>query len=380
MTDQIVGVQASFHSLIYDDGTIYEPPQMMKSWNGYYYKPDDIRTDPEIRSGRSKTFGRRTGEDEAKEYLNKHILTHFKSRNWEVPSRVIGAVPQTFNSGMRRSTRYGASYMDFAFLLEPFGWAWYRVTVDSAVRHSLKVPALAAAFYAQSFQRVNVRDSVLVQEWTSDDVGDYDWQGFAEDPWGHVMGAWRKWDGSLLEGIGRLPLERIPAPPPPKGWIDEKEIETDTFRYERIGNADLFIPGQAQKILKASESVEAMLRTAEALTHLGFDMNVIYGSISKSAVHGMSGQGTDGSYQSFSDRAYGVVSVPSGLQIEVSEEGGHSHTLIINSDADVPVQVRCSYKDEESAWIRREKQKALEAMTDIESELAQYEITLGGNE
>ena len=339
--------------LTYADGTTFQAPVIMSSNNGWFYKPDEMRTEREIRRGLNRSFPRKSGSYDSEQYVEKALREHHILRNWEKP------VEDTNRKNSPRSGRYGDS-LTASFFDVTFGWVSMTMHIrkdrprkshnelDVGTSFSITGSALLGLLLdkqvenngdwsAQSSEEFRARVSEQVQ-------------AFMEDPFG-IIQAW-------------FPTHNLDKYLSPPDFSDEeyaRDADWDKHVHETIftdssNNGLFYRKGVIKEILQSQVHWEKVKLFFEALEFVGF-------TIKPSWSFG---------YGNYTDRTL------NGLTIKIPERGEqHQHTIDINA-SNPYVTIECGYMRDEERWLDRKKRESIEQMADLEDSLKtfEYEIEL----
>lgn len=380
-------------SILYSDGTRFALPQILRSQNGWVYKPDMLRTEYEIKRGKNKVFSRSNGTQEASEFLYNTLEEHFKERKWERPT-AIG------NPSTSMPSRSGIHYL-IAWQDPVFGWVACSIQVtpsaqryshgSAKITYSLDMHDLAEMliFKSVSHQRsLSSTDSYspetekaevpkAVQEWRA-------------DPWGVTL---EKLDDKVRNGVqtygptaysSQTQLDGIPTvksriadiiaePLSIQRVSFDKDdefsrydaqqsglgLDDNGFWAEADGNIQFFEKDVVKSIFKDSLKWEALFELIEALRFVGIEVSTM----------------EEWTYNETGRREKAVT----GIKFIIPKQGDtHRHEVLLAANNLNPrIEVDCGYHDDERLWVERKKRQAAEQMASLETELQTFEIDLG---
>ena len=343
-------IRSPVGTLVYTDGEIFAPPVILRSSNGWLYKPDEMRSDDDIRLGRNRSFPRRDAEYAAGNYVESVIVKHHEDRNYEKPVSSTG-------ENSRPNTPYGdelcASFYDKTF-------GWVDLTMEINESFAADNPRWEIVY--------EVKGSSLL-EWLSNKKvtmrhGGGGWstlkryetthihiQDFIDDPWGTVT--------SFLEipnFEGLLdPPDLSDLPYTKNHQWDDDDRDNGIFSASS-GNALFYKKGVIEEVFQSDTNWETVEKFFDALKFVGFSLKPTW---------------------SYGNRGYSDMKL-SGLVIEIPKrDETHGHTIYI--DATNPhVRIDCGYMRDENRWIDRKQREATKQMAELEDALQtfEYEIEL----
>jgi hypothetical protein len=354
-------------SLVYADGTTYTPPMILRSSNGWIYKPDDIRTKQEIASGRNRSFDRSNGESEASDYMVRVLREHHIGRSWEKPISATSSVS-------RPASVYGDS-LAVSWQDTTFGWVTVSLGIVKPGAGGYSAPkdkyALTYCIHGSVLlgwlvnREVNQGSGYYSEEVRvyvddmSNQVGE-----FIEDPYGVVTSALNAQNGTGSVVFGSNEHKGFDEFLSPPSFESEQFGKDDALDYDDVpqtfstssGNGLFYKKGIIEEVFKSEVHWDALNKLFGALEFIGFEISPQW---------------------TYGTRGYNDMSL-SGMTIEIPKQGEqHEHTVYI--DAHNPhVKIECGYMADETRWIDRKQREAREQMAELEDalETIEYEIEL----
>ncbi len=380
-------IRATFNSLGYANGDIFEPPIIGTSTNGWVYRPDLIRTPREIKRGLNKSFDRDTGHTDGRVWLQQHIDDHFAERDWERPISADNPVTTV-------DTDSGDSFT-IAWQDSVFGWVSIGCTVyqkgSDNYRHrynptadvdtiTLKVtmhPVLAYLVKRSSEKSAHQYGASTTAEWIIADVDASNMPRFVNewisDPWNVTIKQFTEkvdgWSSDHMFGatLGAR-LERYLPTAPSREAFNTADFQLDRDGYgedleandagiwsSSNANALYFRKGVIEKIMASDVNWKAITELIGALQFTGYELSIHRDHLP-----------TDWDKEFIS-----------GFSIKIPAQGNtHDHTIKVNA-ANPRVTVNCGFIRDEARWVDAEKRKAVDQMNALESDLRTFEIDLG---
>lgn len=261
--------------IVYDNGEQLEIPEILSSGAGWILRPDEARTDDEIRSGKNKSFGRSyEGREKAKAWLVDYLTTWQNDNGWPTPvshnrtnhSRTIGIgrggmsigfkdpvyLYHAIDCSARERSRYEDEYS--------VSYEWRTINLFAWTHHKEIIPATVEPFgefkVTSAKKTFKTKDQMLVEV-----------ESFAKDP----IKQFEK--HNHVSGI-EFPVRNSELPPFewPNGtfeWADDAETiqlwcnDNHTFYRDRNFAEKVFV-----------ESGDIIHKLSKALSHLGVDFRI----------------------------------------------------------------------------------------------------------
>lgn len=333
-------------SIILKDGTTITVPRIVTVDAGWVLRPDEARTQQEIKSGTNKSFGRGyDGRNEGKAWLRNHIQSLLEKANWApVASHdfLLPGDPNDHRDGLKIAIKDPAH-----------GWNTFKISVythryarETRVELSWTASGLMQWFVDREVKEPNPGREVTIRNrsWAFKDERDpgiYELvKTMADNPHKFIQEEFKTtlpWE---------FPPFKIPNQPDTKYVGDEQEffwsLERDVAFY-RNGNL-------AQEVFLASSHDFELLQTAFA--HLGIEFRV----------------GIRKNYDVNSDN-YGKERIES-LFIEVPAtpgdfHNGEGHTIQLNVTG---ANIICGYALDDKRWQERQARLATDWLVAFETE------------
>lgn len=337
----------------YKDGTTFTETIITESHNGWYYKPDAIRTEAEIRTGRNKAFSRRNGYNDGLTYLLDAAQAHHDGRDWEVP--VKNTAPAARPDTVRNNS------LSAAFQHPTFGWitlsisaregSGYRDKGTFSITWRIGGSSLLMWFMDHKVDRYNNTDKPKSESVGKNKelISKY-MKAFSDDPYGEVM--------------RHVKPSFIPFDPPNLEGLDFKEkgfndLEDEGTWSTSSGHGLFYLEGVIEEIFQSEVAWGGMRKLFEALTFVGFKVHPIW---------------------SYGARGYRDEQLK-GIEIVVPKQDNmHAHSITIHA-TNPQVSIECGYQQDEERWMDREKRKAAEAIIAMTQSLetTEWELGLGGD-
>lgn len=330
--------------LVYADSTIYKPPVILRSSNGWLYKPDDLRSADDIRLGRNRSFPRSDAEWSASEYVWGELKKHHEGRDYEKPVSAsdIARYP---------STGWGDELVA-AFWDTTFGWVSMVLNIRKSKEDEYEFTySLKGSVLLRWLAEREVSDRGGSADWSCDKTYSTTTshvQAFIDDPYGVVT--------DLLD-IPAFDGTRLLDPPDLSNMDYKRDRdfsdEENTFSSSK-NNALFYKEGVIKEIFASESNWEILEEFFAALRYVGFSLKPTW---------------------TYGSRGYNDKSL-SGLVISVPEQSNmHEHTVTINA-LNPHVTIDCGYMHDEHRWLDRKKREAVDQMAELEDVLRTFEIEI----
>jgi len=313
---------------------------ILVSGNGWVYKPDELRTEHEIRKNLNKTFDRSNGAYEARSYLQSKTEEHFSDRNWEKP---------IFADDPKQPSRGHYDSLSVAWLDSVWGWVTSSIRIQQdkgLVTYSIDMHELAGWMMGK---KANSRHRFLIE------VGKKDIpravNEWVQDPWNvptNLMDYGDRWD------------EVFDTPPlfTDLTFKDEEEWYQPDSPLKVVslaaGNGLYYRKGVIEKVFASQHNWEQLNELFSALEFVGFTVRPRW------------------SYLNYTEKYL------TGITIDIPEQKGmHEHSIIMHAN-NPHVVIKCGYQHDDERWLDRKQREAVEQMADLERDLevVSYEIEL----
>jgi hypothetical protein len=339
--------------LVYADGEVFSPPVILTTSNGWVYKPDELRSDDDIRLGRNKSFPRSGGDYEARAYVEKVLTEHHAARDFEKPvsSTIFNTYPE----------RPWGDQMMVSFWDEVFGWITLSLDIDERKDAGNDVGLYDVTYSVMGSKLLGWLSSKKVDHQrggaVQNVVKNYQTiqphvKEFMENPWIAVTMVENEFGHISYDGLLDQPDFEDLAFPKDVQW---SAVEDDYDPYSASsGNALFYRKGVIEEIFESESNWKSVEHFFSALKFVGFEMRATW---------------------SYGSRGYNDKTL-SGLQITIPKQGNElGHTISIQAH-NPHVSVDCGFEQEEGRWVDRQQRKAVEQMADLEKELKTFDYTI----
>jgi len=343
-------------TLTYADGTVFSGPVLGQSHNGWIYKPDELRTPQEIRSGKNKSWPRGEGREKGNEYVQSVLQDHFESRKWEKPAKAT----QTSTSPAHISgDSLTASWND-----PTFGWTTCSISIVDLSRRSENPP-----YYSITWRLSGNELMVwLLKQRVDNDSGvtsiGATVNTHTEPP---------EFVKEFIKDPFRTTVDRITAdlgyetgvfdpyfdPPEELKDGDYKPTKSadwynDVVVHGSYGNGLFYKQGVIEEIFQSEQNWDALQVFFDALSFLGFRVNTSW---------------TAGS-RGWNDKSL------SGITVVIPEQGD-MHRHVLRFEATNPhVDIDCGYVEDDARWLDRKQREATEQMAELERALETFDFEI----
>jgi hypothetical protein len=333
-------------ALVYEDGSTFDPPVILRTHNGWVYKPDVMRTPSEIRGGRNRSFPRKTGSEDAHRYLTEVLTRHHNDKGWQKPKMADHHRPNPHNPSF---DSLAASFRD-----DVFGWVTVTMRISkNPDGYSITTFMQASALFGWLFTKsVDNRSN----GWSESNGGKFvriepQVKAFMEDPFGYFYKECTEYEqGRFTELLD------------PPSFSDEKYVKgawEDDFQDLDIftnssGNGLFYRKGEIKEIFQSEGNWEKVEEFFSALSFVGFTVRPTW---------------------DYGSRGWGDRRL-SGLHIDIPKRDGmHRHSIYIDA-SDPHVGVECGYMLDEQRWLERKQREAKKQFADLEADLQTIEYTI----
>ncbi len=311
-------------SAVWPDGTIVKVPPIIVD-RGWYYKPEEARTDRRLTWGRGWD-----SQQEAHEWHKEYVRKVLAKQQWRMPAQVTTRVG--------RPTHFE---LNVAYEHPVLGW----VTIGSETYRSYISFSYHPLFDALAKRQVgkvwekNATSKQIAYE--SDNTSEV-FEAFIGDPFG-----WAYDRLDFDDPTHKQRLLRFLNPPDLTGLKFEANKTIDYERSETLvrtyatRDAMLKIHGEAERVILSKETRDALDYLSKALACWGIDMRV-------SASH------YSGELQGFE------IAIPAKEDVKGREE---NHTIFVGPEH---IKVTCGYVRNEERYTEYQRRQALEFFNNLD--------------
>ncbi len=350
-------IQPVLGTFSYADGTSFTQEPIHQSNNGWTYKPDSIRTDKEIKSGKNKVWPRDTGPSDGRDYMRLELIEHLESRNWETP---------IFNSENRNTPAYqNGDSLSVAWFHRVWGWLTLSIRIrqrDGSIEHEFGIPVLAKTLLDKELPKhiYGSGHSVKKDKQVKDIQRHVN--AFIANPWSSFTEELIYSESDWARVFGEIPnlagLEYVKDDKDFGTYRRDVEVGLHGDVLSSSSDNGLFYKrGVIEAVYSSQHNWEALKELFTALEFTGFTIKPMW-------------------HWGGADTELGRAL--SGISITIPKQDGMAaHTIDIQAD-NPHVTITCGYQDDEDRWVDRKQREAVEQMEAMQQDLEsiEYEIEL----
>lgn len=329
------------------NGATIEWPYMATVGAGWHLRPDEARTDHEIRRGLNKSFGRGwEGKQAAEKWLENWLQKQFDDNNWEP---VV-----SYDYTKWSPYLYGGIELE---VKKPEGFHALNLKVNDSPRKSVNNATVVLTYHAPNIFRWYKDKAVTLDEpGHSKEVSKFTW----EYP-SHDAGIYELVEAFSKDPIGFAAKQQIEFPMdkddlPPLQWNGLKETDTYLDPEEKIrikADADHAFYRQgnhAEEVL--STSSEAIGQLERALRHMNISFRILTSHV------------YDYSSSQYNQR------VVSGFEIvipsdETDEHNKRGHTIQVTTKG---AKITCGYRQDDEKYQEWQARQLAGWLNEFESD------------